>query len=102
MMASLGNSRVLLSETALGDLEKTFRKMGGEGETLFKQTVHAIRTSMQAGLRTVFWISAITMLLSFFIILTLPEISLNTGTEENTVIKSASSPQPAETDQGIG
>jgi MFS family permease len=84
-MDSLGNSRVLLSEPALEALEITFKKMGGDGEVLFKQTVQAIRTSMQAGLRTVFLISAITMLISFIIILTLPEISLDPATQEPDV-----------------
>ena len=84
-MDSLGNSRVLLSEPALKALEDTYNKMGGDGEVLFKQTVQAIRTSMQAGLRTVFLISAITMLISFLIILTLPEISLDPATQEPDV-----------------
>ncbi len=82
-MDSIGNPRVLLSETALTDLEKTFTKMDGNDQTLFKQTVQAIRISMLAGLRSVFWIGAITMLISFFIILTLPEISLDAGTQDN-------------------
>jgi hypothetical protein len=78
---SLGNSRVLLSEKALAELESSFGKMGSEGESLFQRTVQAIRTSMQAGLRMVFLISAITMLMSFLIILTLPEINLDDGTQ---------------------
>ena len=82
-MASLGNSRVLLSETASADLEKTFKKMGSQGETLYPKTVQAIRISMHAGLKSVFWIGAITMLMSFLIILTLPEISLDTAPEED-------------------
>jgi MFS family permease len=81
-MASLGNSRVLLSETALGDLEKSFRKMGSQGEVLLPKTVQAIRTSLHAGLKSVFWIGAITMFMSFLIILTLPEIALDTAAED--------------------
>jgi MFS family permease len=93
-MESIGNPRVLLSGTALTDLEKTFKKMDGNGPALFKQTHQAIRTSMLAGVRSVFWISALTMLLSFFIILTLPEISLNASTQEDGAPEAASSPQP--------
>jgi MFS family permease len=93
-MESIGNSRVLLTDKARTDLEKTFKKMDGNGDRLFKQTIQAIRTSMQAGLRSVFWISAITMLISFFIILTLPEISLDAGAQEEVALESASSPQP--------
>ena len=47
------------------------------GQDLFPQTVQAIRTSMEAGLRSVFWISAITMLLAFLIISTVPEVPLD-------------------------
>jgi MFS family permease len=101
-MASLGNSRVLLSKDALAELEGKFQKMGGNGPTLFKPTVQAIRASMQAGLRMVFMIGAITMLVSFLIILTLPEISLGTGTEDTSPPKSLSRPQPAGIDQEFG
>jgi MFS family permease len=94
-MESIGNPRVLLSGTALTDLEKAFKKMDGNGATLFKQTHQAIRASMLAGVRSVFWISAITMLMGFFIILTLPEISLNPASQENGVLEAAASPKPA-------
>jgi hypothetical protein len=97
-MESIGNSRVLLSDKALTDLGKTFKKMDGNGDKLFKQTVQAIRISMQAGLRSVFWISAITMLISFFIILTLPEISLDAGAQEDRAFESAASPQRVSAD----
>jgi MFS family permease len=93
-MESIGNPRVLLSDTALTDLAKTFKAIEGNEDKLFKQTTRAIRTSMQAGLRGVFWISAITMLLGFLIILTLPEISLNAGTQENGSRVAEASPQP--------
>jgi MFS family permease len=84
-MVSLGNSRVILSEKALADLEGAFKKMGGDGEMLFQQTVQAIRTSMQAGLKTVFWISALTMLIAFLSISTLPEISLDPAGQDPNV-----------------
>jgi MFS family permease len=80
-MDSLGNPRALLSASALAELDGKLKKMDRSGERLFPQTVQAIRTSLQAGLKIVFAISAITMLLSFFIILTLPEISLNSGSQ---------------------
>jgi MFS family permease len=81
-MASLGNSRVLLSRPAMTALEDTFKKMGSEGPGLYQQTVQAIRISMEAGLRSVFWIAAIAMLLSFLLILTVPEISLDTEPQD--------------------
>jgi MFS family permease len=83
MMGSLGNSRVLLSQPAMASLEQTFTKMDGGGAVLFRQTVQAIRTSMEAGLRSVFWIGAITMLLAFLLISTLPETSMHNESQEN-------------------
>jgi MFS family permease len=87
-MASLGKSRVLLSQPAMAELEGKFKKMGEDGKMLFPKTVQAIRTSMEAGLRSVFWISTITMLLSFFIILTLPEIALDSEAKDNSAPES--------------
>jgi MFS family permease len=75
-MATLGNSRVLLSPPAMASLEQRFNNRGSEGQALFKETVEAIRTSMEAGLRSVFFIAAIAMLLSFVLICTVPEIPL--------------------------
>jgi len=78
-MASLVDSQVLLSKPDMAALENTFKKMGSEGEALFQQTVDAIRTSMEASLRSVFWIGALTMLLAFLIIITIPEVLIGEG-----------------------
>jgi len=74
---SIGNSRVLLLPTAMDELEKRFNSRGKEGETLFRQTVQAIRDSMEASLRSVFWIGAIAMLLALLLISTFPEAPTN-------------------------
>ena len=81
-MASLGNSRVLLSKPATAELEKSLKKIGGDDPDLFKQTFQAIRVSMEAGLRSVFWISAVAMLLAFLLIITVPEIPLDKEVQE--------------------
>jgi len=81
-MAGLIDSRVLLSEPDMAALENTFREMGSEGEALFQQTVEAIRSSMESSLRTLFWISALTMLLAFLIIITIPEIRIGEGNNQ--------------------
>jgi len=75
-MTSVGNPRVLLDEPAMASLEETFMNRGAEGKRLFEQTVEAIRTSLEASLRSVFWIGAIMMLLSFILISTIPAVSL--------------------------
>jgi hypothetical protein len=77
-MATIGNSRVLLSKPAMAELEATFDRMGSNGPALFRKTIEAILISLEAGLRSIFWIAAIAMLLSFFLICTVPEIPLDT------------------------
>jgi MFS family permease len=71
-IASLGNPRVLLSQPAMDALKGKFDQSRSEMRALFPDTVHAIRHSMQAGVNSVFWISAITMLIAFLIICTIP------------------------------
>jgi MFS family permease len=91
-IAALGDPKVLLSPTAMKTLESDFAKEESYGSGLFKQTVEAIRTSMQAGLRVVFLIGAVTMLISFLLILTIPEVSMDAVVED----KKATQPALAE------
>ena len=79
---SIGNPRVLLSKTAMKDLEEILNKRYSGDPTLFDQTVQAIRTSLEAALRSIFLVGAITMLLSFLLILTVPEIPIDTVVKE--------------------
>ena len=81
-MSSLGDSKVLLSPKAMKALEETFDRTGSGGTELFNQTVEAIRKSMEAGLRSVFLLGAITMLMSFLLILTVPEVSMDAVVED--------------------
>jgi hypothetical protein len=74
-MTSLGNPRVLLSEEAMNTMKKDLGQRG-EGPALFQQTVDAIRSSLESALRTVYLIGAVTMLLAFLLIITIPKISL--------------------------
>jgi len=80
-MASLVDYQVLLSKPDMAALENTFKEKGSEGEALFQETVDAIRASMEASLRSVFWIGAISTLISFLLIITIPEIPIG-STEE--------------------
>jgi MFS family permease len=82
-MASIGNPKVLLSQQAMLELESKFKKTGSGGQVLFQQTVQAIRSSMEAGLRSIFWVGAITMLLAFLLLSTIPEIPLDGGAPDN-------------------
>jgi MFS family permease len=80
-IAVLGDPKALLSPKAMTELETVFNK-AGKGKELFEKTVEAIRTSMEAGVRSVFMFGAATMLISFFLILTVPEISMDTVVED--------------------
>jgi MFS family permease len=72
---------VLQSEEERDRLRAEFEKMGDGGEVLFQQTFNAIRDAMESGLRKVFLIGAITALLSFLLILTIPEIPIGSGAD---------------------
>jgi hypothetical protein len=75
-LAALGTPRVLLSEDAMNSLRETLGKRGSDGQAQLTETVQAIRISMEAGLRAVFIIGALTMLLAFLLIFTIPEVSM--------------------------
>ncbi|MBN2243158.1 MAG: MFS transporter [Acidobacteria bacterium] len=75
-MTVLADSRVLLSKPDMEALEIAFDRSGPGGQALFQQTVRAIRASMAAGCRSVFWVGAVTMLISFLLIVTIPEIRI--------------------------
>ena len=73
-VTSLGDPRVLLSKPAMASLEAALNKTGSNGHAILDQTVSAIRLSMEAGLRVVYIIGAIAMLLTFLVICSIQEI----------------------------
>jgi MFS family permease len=81
-LKSLADPRVLLSQSAMNTLRKDFEGMDGKGNELFNRTVQAIRDSLEAGLKTIFAIGAVSMLLSFLLILTIPEVSMDTEVKD--------------------
>jgi MFS family permease len=81
-IAALSDSKVLLSPTAMEALEKTFKKSGDAGTALFQRTVDAIRSSTEAGLRGVFLVGSITMLIAFLLILRVPEVTMGAVVED--------------------
>jgi MFS family permease len=85
---SLGDPRVLLSVPAMTALHQTLARKG-DGPRLFEQTVSAIRTSMETGLRMVFTIAAVAMLAAFLLILSIPDVSMHEGVEDRSI------PEPA-------
>jgi hypothetical protein len=63
-------------------LKVTLNTQSNNGEKILDQTVAAIRSSMESGLRVTFMIGAIAMLLTFLIICTIPEISIDAEVED--------------------
>ncbi len=95
-ITALADPKALLSPAAMKTLESAFAKEGSYGSGLFKQTVEAIRTSLQAGLRIVFLLGAVTMFISFLLILTVPEVSMDAVVEDKKAPLPALVEEPAE------
>jgi MFS family permease len=76
-LASLADPRVLLSARAMTSLEKSCNSIGERGPALFKETIKAIRNSFEASLKIVFLIAAIATLASWLLILTIPEVPID-------------------------
>jgi Na+/melibiose symporter-like transporter len=81
-LASLADPRVLMSQDAMRELENGFSNIEGKGELLFNQTVQAIRSSLQSGLRVLFLVGTAALFLAFLLILTIPEISMDVEVED--------------------
>jgi len=81
-LASLADPRVLLSEKAMRALHNDFQAFDGGGEVLFQRTVQAIRDSLEASLKTIFVIGAVAMLISFLLVVTIPEVSMEIKPED--------------------
>ena len=78
------------------EIETTFAKEGSYGNDRFKQTVKAIRTFMEAGLRVVFLLGSVTMLISFLLILTIPEVSMDEEVKDKQAPLTKSLPEAAD------
>jgi MFS family permease len=81
-LESLADSKILLSKPAMIKLEKAFQEFGERGPALFDKTVRAVRTSLEAGLKAVFLIGAVTVLFSFLLIFAIPEISIEAEVQD--------------------
>jgi MFS family permease len=62
--------------------DKLVQQYGNSGEERFDRTISATRNSMEAGLKVIFIIGAVTMLMTFLTICTIPEISLDAPVKE--------------------
>jgi len=76
------DSGVLLDEKAMGDLRTKLVNSGTNGQEIFDKTVSVIKFSLQSALRIIFIIGAVTMLITFLLICTIPKISIDTPVED--------------------
>lgn len=75
---SLADSRVLMDSNAMAGLENAL----SADESLYSQTVSAIRSALRSGLKTVFLIGAVTLLAAFLFIMTIPEVSMDVEVQD--------------------
>jgi len=80
-LTSLINQDVLIKKEAADALRDAIMKTSSGTPELFEQTVDAIRSSSEAGLKTTFFIAGLTMFLAFILILTIPVIPMDRGAE---------------------
>jgi MFS family permease len=83
-LTALGDPKALLSPTAKNELKAKLSKAGANGDELFTRTLQSVRASMEAGLRSVFLLGAVMMLISFLLILRVPEVSMDDVVEDKT------------------
>jgi len=81
-LASLADPRVLFSPQAMMAMQKAFDGIGNRGPALFRDTVQAVRASMEASLKMVFLIAAVTTLASLLLILTIPEVAIEAEVQD--------------------
>jgi MFS family permease len=81
-LESLADPKILLSSSAMTELETAFKEFGARGPWLFEKTVESIRRSLEAGLKYVFLIGAVTSLFSLLLILLIPEVSIDAEAQD--------------------
>lgn len=81
-LTALGDPKSLLSPTAKNELKAKLSNAGTDGEELFAKTLQSVRASMEAGLKSVFLLGAVAMLISFLLILGVPEVSMDAVVED--------------------
>jgi MFS family permease len=72
ILEAVDDPQALLSGPALANLRTALEAKTGADVQLFDRTLAAVRGSLEAGLRAVFWIGAAMMLLALLIIATVP------------------------------
>jgi MFS family permease len=82
VLDSIANPSVLMDKSALAELEKVCDQIEDNNPELFDQTIQAVRGALQSGLKVVFLLGAIALLVALLIILTIPEVSIEEEVED--------------------
>jgi MFS family permease len=83
-LSSLADPKILLSTAAMAKLQAAFEIFGDRGPALSQKTVQAIHHSLEASLKYVFLIGAVTSLFSLLLILTIPEVSIEAEVQDKS------------------
>ena len=74
-LESIADSSVLMSKNAMTELKDAFNSVEDPG--LFEQTVQAVRSALQSGLKILFLMGATALLIATLFIITIPEVSMD-------------------------
>jgi hypothetical protein len=73
---SIADPRVLMSDEAMEELKSAFSEIENKKPMLFDETVQAIRSALQSGLKVLFLMGAFALLLALLFIMTIPEVPI--------------------------
>ena len=75
-LESIADPRVLMSKEAMAELKSAFSTIEEKQPALFDETVQAIRTALQSGLKVLFLIGSAALLIAFLFIVTIPKVPI--------------------------
>ncbi len=81
-LKSIADPSVLMSANTMKELKSSFSKIEGQKPSLFNETVQAIRSALQSGLKVVFLIGSVALLIALLCIITIPVVSLDNEAED--------------------
>jgi hypothetical protein len=81
-LESLADPRILMLKNALTGLQNAFNRIEDQKPMLFDQTVQAVRTALQSGLKVLFLIGAVALFVALLFILTIAEVSMDAEVQD--------------------
>jgi len=76
-----------MSDDAMEELKSAFSKIENRKPMLFDETVQAIRSSLHYGLKILFLVGAFALLLALLFIMTIPEVPIESGEQDEVTQK---------------